>query len=127
MPQKEKIAKAAEHSAFLDKLDKAPLYIKSRSVNPSNLPELKNAEGSYGWKGLVSTDEGNLGFHPKHGSGGNKRRQTNSIEWARKLAKDYPKLLWARNGASAIAKEENVHASTVRRAKRKLKQNEQAK
>ena len=68
-----------------------------------------------------------MGLHPNHGTGGNNLRQKKSLNWALKMAKKYPKLLWERNGASVIAKKEKIHASTVRRAKRKLKQNEQAK
>ena len=130
MPYKKKLVKSAELRAKSDELDRlinsAPAHIKARSAKPSHLSKSLN-DKFYNWNGLSAIDGENMGLHPNHGKGGNNLRKKMSLAWALKMAKKYPKLLWERNGASSIAKKENVHASTVRSAKRKLQQNEQAK
>lgn len=123
MPRKKKIVRAAVRRAWLKSMDMTvPPHIKASKGKQSPLSKSLHSKGYGNW--IVGE---NMGLHPNHGTGGNNFRQKKSLTWALKIEKKYPALLWERTGASVIAKNENVHASTVRQAKRKLKQNEQAK
>lgn len=124
---KKKIVRAAVSRAWLASLDRPlPPHIKARPAGQSSLIKSLHNEGYSNWKGLSSVN-GEMGLHPKHGTGGNNLRQKKSREWAREMERKYPDHFWKRGGATVIAKLEDVHPSTVRSAKRKLKQNEQAK
>lgn len=127
MPYKKKLVRAAARRAWSVSLDRpVPPHIKAHSARKLLLAKSLYNEGYGNWKGLSPVGE-ELGLHPKHGTGGNNLRQEEALAWARKMAKKYPRHFWTRCGATFIAEREDVHSSTVRRAKRKLKQNEQAK
>jgi hypothetical protein len=122
MPRKSKVVQAAERKEASEKLNNPPRSARVRMGKPSRLPPPSEPEPrSYtGWNGLVSTADGQLGWHPHHARV-NKLREAEALRFALALEEQFPEELWTRNGPSSIATKLGRHPSTIRRARQRLK------